>query len=157
MSQEERTIFHKICRHFKTIYLCRFSSVFKAITYKSSCKRMQHVGTTLPNIVGIVLADVGFRVFKQSRHVGQCCFLRLIPRRVWVWYLPQTLWETNVVTFVRHYVWHLMNTDDGKPWKCIAIAIAFYHLENTPRHINKNRELKQWRWERQWERYKTIV
>ena len=43
-----------------------------------------------------------------------------------------------------------------KTWKCIAIAIALCHLENTPRHINKNGELKQWGRERRRERYKTI-
>ena len=37
------------------------------------CKQTQHVGTTSPNIVGMALADVGFRAFKRSQHVGQCC------------------------------------------------------------------------------------
>ena len=41
---------------------------------KAPCNRTQHVGATSPNIVGIVLADLGFWVFKQSQHVGQCCF-----------------------------------------------------------------------------------
>ena len=45
----------------------------RAPCHKAPCKRTQHVGATSPNIVGIALADVGFRVFKRS-HVGQCCF-----------------------------------------------------------------------------------
>ena len=59
---------------------CLFISFLQVIfiyTYtrsKSPCKRTQHVGTTSPNIVGIVLANVGLRVFKRSQHVGQCCF-----------------------------------------------------------------------------------
>ena len=49
-----------------------------------------------------------------------------------------------------------MNTDDRrKTRKCIAIAVLC-HLENTPSHISKNRELKQRGLERQQERYKTI-
>ena len=87
----------------------------------------------------MVLADVGFRVFKRSQHVGQCGFcgnteggLSLIPT-------PNSLRNYNVVTFVRHYAWRSMNTDDGKRENAIALC----HLENTPRHINKNSQLKQ--------------
>ena len=43
-----------------------------------------------------------------------------------------------------------------KTRKCIAIAIVFCHLENTPGNINKNREFKQRGRERQREHYKTI-
>ena len=40
--------------------------------------------------------------------------------------------------------------------KCIAFAFVLCHLENTPSHINKNRELKQLGRECQQECYKTI-
>ena len=50
-----------------------------------------------------------------------------------------------------------MALDEYRPQrKCITIATALCHLENTPRHISKNRELKQWGRERRRERYKTI-
>ena len=57
---------------------------------------------------------------------------------------------------LRPPLWRSMNTRRWKTRKCIVIAIALCHLENTPRHINKNRELKQWGRERGRERYKTI-
>ena len=49
------------------------------------------------------------------------------------------------------------STHYGTRWKtrkCIAFVLC--HLENTPSHINKNRELKQRERERQRESYKTI-
>ena len=81
---------------------------------------MQHVGTTLPNIVGIVLADVGFRVFNIYPKLFaklQCCHVR--PPR-----------------------WRSMNTDDGKRENA-SLLLLLSAILNTPRHINKNRELKQ--------------
>ena len=79
----------------------------------------------------------------------------VIPTGVWVWYLPQLQ-----CCHVRPPLWVLCMALDKyrrwKTWKCIAIAIALCHLKNTPRHIDKNRELKQWGRERRRERYKTI-
>ena len=53
----------------------------------------------------------------------------------------------------------IMALDECRRWKtrkCIAIAIALCYLENTPSHINKNRELfKERGRKRQRERYKT--
>ena len=113
---------------------------------KAPCKRTQYAGATSPNIVRIVLADASIRVFKRSQHVGQCCFYRVIPRGVWVLYLPRTLCENTMLS----HSFAMKALDEyrrRKTRKCIAIAIALCHLENIPRHINKNRELKQWgRW-----------
>ena len=82
------------------------------LNYKGPCKRTQHVGTTLPNIVGIVLADVGSRVFKRSEHVGQCCFYGNTEGSLDLIFTPNSLRNYNNVTFVRHYAWCSMNTDD---------------------------------------------
>ena len=52
-----------------------------------------------------------------------------------------------------------MALDEYRRWKtqkCIAIAIILSHLQNTPSHISKNRELKQRGQERQRECHKTI-
>ena len=77
----------------------------------------------------------------------------VIPRGVWVWYLPKTLCETTVLSRSSA----MMALDEYRPQrKCITIATALCHLENTPRHISKNRELKQWGRERRREGYKTI-
>ena len=53
----------------------------------------------------------------------------------------------------------IMALDKRRRWKtrkCIAFAFVLCHLENTPSHINKNRELKQRGRECQRECYKTI-
>ena len=128
--------------------------VFQKTLSKAPCKRTQHVGATSSNIVGIVLADVGFRVFKRSHHVGQCCFYGNTEGSL-VWYLPKTLCETAMLSRSSA----TMTLDEYRQWKmrkCIDVAIFLFHLENTPSHINKNRELKQRRRECHWERCKTI-
>ena len=102
-----------------------------------------HVGTTLHNTVGIALADVCFRVFKRSKHVGQCCFYGNTEENLGLISTLNSLQNCNFVTFVDEY-------RRRKTRKCIC------HLENTPSHINKNRELKQRGRERQRKRYKTI-
>ena len=102
-----------------------------------------HVGTTLHNIVGIALADVCFRVFKRLKHVGQRCFYGNTEENLGLIFTLNSLRNYNFVTFVDEY-------RRWKTRKCIC------HLENTPTHINKNRELKQRGRERQRERYKTI-
>ena len=49
--------------------------------YNGPCKRTQHVGTTLPNVAGIVLADVRFKARANNmlrsfvHHVGLCCMM----------------------------------------------------------------------------------
>ena len=70
---------------------------------KAPCKRTQHVGATSPNIVGIVLADVGFRVFKRSQDVGQCCFYGNTEGSLGLIFIKKSLRNCKVVTFVRHY------------------------------------------------------
>ena len=78
-----------------------------------------------------------------------------IPRGVSLWYLPKTLCETAILSPSSA----IMALDEYRRWKtrkCIVIAIALCHLENTARHINKNRELQQWGRGRGRERYKTI-
>ena len=65
------------------------------------------------NIVGIMLADVDFRMFKRSQHVGQCCFFGNTEGSLDLIFTPNSLRNYNVVTFVRHYAWRTMNTDDG--------------------------------------------
>ena len=97
---------------------------------KAPCKRT-HVDATSPNIVGIVLADVGFRVFKRSQHVGQCCFYGNMEGSLGLIFTQNSLRNWKVVTFVRQYI-------------------------NTPSHISKDRELKQRGQERQRECHKTI-
>ena len=106
--------------------------------FKAPCKRTQHVGATWHNIVGIVLANVGFRVFKRSQHVGQCCFFGNTDGSL-VWYPPKTLYETAMLSRSSA----IMALDEYRRWKTrkwIAIAIALCHFENTPSHINKNPE-----------------
>ena len=44
------------------------------VLYPSRTLVVNLYGATSSNIVGIVLADVGFRMFKRSRHVVPCCF-----------------------------------------------------------------------------------
>ena len=80
---------------------------------KAPCKRTQHVGATSPNIVGIVLANVGFRVFKRSQHVGQCCFYGNTLGSMGLIFTQNSLLNCNVVTFVPP-LWRSMNADDGK-------------------------------------------
>ena len=67
--------------------------------FKAPCKRTQQVGATSPNIVGIVLADVGFRVFKRSQHVGQCCFHGNTLGSLGLTFTQNSLLNCNVVTF----------------------------------------------------------
>ena len=64
---------------------------------------MQHVGITLPNIAGIVSADVSFRVFKRLQHVGQCCFYGNFEESLGLIFTQNSLQNCNVVKFVRHY------------------------------------------------------
>ena len=80
---------------------------------KVPCKRTQHVGATSPNIVGIVLADVGFRVFKRSQHVGQCCFYGNTLGSLGLIFTQNSWLNCNVVTFVPP-LWRSMNADNGK-------------------------------------------
>ena len=82
---------------------------------KGPCKRTQHVGTTLLNIVGIVLADVGFRVFKRSQ-LGNVAFTVICNTKgnLGLTFTQNSLRNCDVVTFVHHYAWRSMNTDDGK-------------------------------------------
>ena len=69
----------------------------------------------------------------------------------------QTLCETTMLSrssAIMHGARWIQTMENAK-CIAIAIAIALCHLENTPRHINKNRELKQWGRERRRQRYKT--
>ena len=77
---------------------CRGGSEWDWI--KGPCKRTQQVGTTLSNFVGIVLADVGFRVFKRSQHVGR--FYDNTLESLSLIFNQNSLRNYNVVTFVRH-------------------------------------------------------
>ena len=73
---------------------------FVCTALKAPCKRTQHVGATSPIIVGIVLADVGFRVFKRPQHVGQCCFYGNTLGSMGLIFIQNSLLNCNVVTFV---------------------------------------------------------
>ena len=84
-------------------------------------------------------------MFKRSQHVGQCCFY------------GNTLGSLGLI-FTQSSA--IMALDEYRRWKtrkCIAFAFVLCHLENTPCHINKNRELKQRGRECQRECYKTIL
>ena len=93
-------------------------------------------------------------MFKRSQHVGQCCFYGNTEGSLGLIFTPKLFGKLRCC-HVRPPLWRWMNTD-GKMRKCIPIAIFLYHLEITPSHINKNRELKQREQERHWERCKTI-
>ena len=134
--------------HKTSVQRHSFKSLF-VLLITARAIRTQHVGTALHNIVGIVLADVGVRVFKRSQYVGQCCFYDNTECCHGLVFTQDSLRNCNFVMFVDEY-------RRRKTRKCIAIAIVLCHLENTPSHINKNRKLKQRGWERQRERYKTI-
>ena len=67
-----------------------------------------------PNIVGIVLADVGFKVFKRSRHVGQCCFFGNAKGSLGLIFIQKLVAKLQCC-HVRPPLWRSwMNTDDGK-------------------------------------------
>ena len=69
--------------------------------------------------------------------------------------LPKALCQTAMLSRSSA----IMALDEYRRWKkrkCIAVAFVLCHLENTPSHINKNRELRQRGRERQRECYKTI-
>ena len=106
---------------------CRVQNIVYYIPVcEGPCKRTQHVGTTLPNIVG-------FRVFKRPQHVGQCCFNGNTDGRLGLIF-TQTFCETTMLSRPST----MMALDEHRRWKtrkCIAITIALCHLENTPRHI----------------------
>ena len=56
---------------------------------------------------------------------------------------PKTCCETAMLSRSSAIMAQL---DEYRRWntrKCIAFAMVLCHLENTPSHINKNRELKQ--------------
>ena len=89
---------------------------------------------------------------KRSQHVGQCCFYGNTEGSLGLIFTQNSLLNCNVVTFVSP-LWRSMNADDGK---CIAFAFVLCHFENTPSHINKNREFEQRGRECQRECYKTI-
>ena len=112
---------------------------------------MQTKATCWHNIAGIVLADVSFRVFKRSQQVGQSCrFYGNTLGSLGLIFTQNSLLNCNVVTFVPP-LWHAMEIQN-----CIAFEFVLFHLENTPSHVNKNRELKQRGWECRREYYKTI-
>ena len=115
----------------------------QCVTAKAPCKRTQHVGTTSPNIVGIVLADVGFRVFKRSQHVGQCCFYGNTLGSLAGFDIYPKLFAKLQCCHVRPPIMALAECRRWKTRKCIAFAFVLCYLENTPSHINKDRELKQ--------------
>ena len=60
-----------------------------------------------------MLADVGFRVFKRSQHVGQCCFYVNTFGSLVLIFTQNALLNRNVVAFVPP-LWRSMNADDGK-------------------------------------------
>ena len=81
--------------------------------YYAPCKQTQHVGATSPNIVGIVLGDVGFRVFKRPQHVGQCCFYGNTEGNFGLIFTPKLFGKLQCC-HVRRPLWRWMNADDGK-------------------------------------------
>ena len=76
----------------------------------------------------------------------------VLPREVWLWYLPKTLFETMLSC---SSAWHSMNTDDGKRENA-SLLLLLSAILKIRWYINKNRELKQWGRERKRERYKAI-
>ena len=93
---------------------------------KAPYKRTQHVGATSPNIVGIVLADVGFRVFKRLQHVEQCCFYGNSEGSLGLILTQNSLRNCNDAVTFGPPVWRSMNTEDRKrenAWLLLFSAI----------------------------------
>ena len=112
----------------------------KPVKLLGPCKRTQHCWPTTPNNIGSCWHLLGpfawaFKVFKRSQHVGQCCFYGKTEGSLGLIFTPKLFLSRSSA---------IMALDECRRWKtrkCIAIAIVLCHLENTPSHINKNKEL----------------